>query len=485
MKQHGSFTTGLRLALPAAIGLIACALLFTVARIARADMAPFPGEAGTGLGTAGVTDIRMISETVVLEIADVTFTNGSGFPLTRTGALVTADFLLNNPENNAQSLQVGFPLDVPSQAAGAGGYAKLYSLRAFAGGNEASTQIETVGQETWSAWQMSFAPGNTQVRVTYGLPATVDGCSAELGYVLHTGAAWAGSIGQADLIVRYPYAAEVTLLSPHGIYLGNTTTGYQVAGTDLRWHYDNLEPMPADDLVVTFVTPECWLKVAAARTALNEHATAANYWNLASTYATIVLYAHSFDSPLIAQVADAQYLKALALDPQNPQLNSEYAEFLTYLVGYLLPANRAPSEIQQCVTAMLLAPNDDQLMSTCSPIAADALDGTQAAQSTLTPVLTEVPLPTFTAVTTAATGAVATTPVTASPRPVATATTLPLATATRAATAIAALPASPVSTANVATTAPTSAASPWAPLAFALVALLLLGVGWRAWRRNR
>jgi hypothetical protein len=64
-------------------------------------------------------------------------------------------------------------------------------------------------------------------------------------------------------------------------------------------------------------------------------------------------------------VADAQFQKALSLDPANPQINIDYAEFLWYQVGYLLPASRQPDEVQQCVKALHLAPQDDQSSSIC------------------------------------------------------------------------------------------------------------------------
>jgi hypothetical protein len=480
---------GLWLALPIAVAFAACGLLLSVARVARADVAPLPAQEGTSLGTAGSTNIQMVSETVVIQVTDVTYTNSFGAVLTVTGARVTADFLLSNPSANPQSIQVGFPLNIPSQAIGYGDFAKLHGLHAFVAGTEAETSITTVGQETWSAWQMSFAPGDTNVRVTYELPATVDACSAELGYVLHTGAAWAGAIGRADLIVRYPYAAEATFVSPHGIYLGNTTPGYQVDGSDLHWHYDNLEPTAANDLAVTFVTPDCWLKVAAARVALNQHASAENYWHLASAYAEIVFPHHGFYSPLIAQVADAQFQKALSLDPANPQINTDYAEFLLYHVGYLLPASRQPDEIQQCVKALQLAPQDDQLGSTCgdflssvnvdpeaTSLAADAATQTAAPQPTLAPEVTNT-------VPASATLNPSPQP-TASPLAVTTPAVLPQPTETIAAPAMAQLLASPSPPFSPTPTSRAVTTPSWVPVGIAAMLVLLVVVGLIVWRRR-
>jgi len=443
----------------------------------------------------------MVSETVVMQVMTIEYTINGSDPMNGLGARVTADFDLANPEAKAQSIQVGFPLNVPPASANSGGFINLTGLRAFVAGSEVSTTLQTVGADTWSAWQMTFAPGLTHVHVTYDLPATVDRCSAELGYVLHTGAAWAGTIGQADLIVRYPYAAEATFLSPHGLYLGDTTAGSQVAGNDLRWHYDNLEPTKANDLAVTFVTPECWLQVAAARNALNANATAQNYWHLANTYADLVLYGHSFYSPLIAQVADAQFQKALALDPQNPQITSDYAQFLVFLVGYLIPANRQPDEIKQCLAAIMLAPADENVQSTCRPflegLAGDSsvlpeVQATVAAALDAEPVVTEQDTatekpssPTITpaATVTPAPSASATLQATTSPLPVATTTAVP--PATLAATASAALPASPFPTAVPSPFEPTESGPDIAALVIVLAVLLVVGLAVYVGRRRR
>jgi len=470
-------------------------------------MAPLPAEGGASFDAASATDIRLISETVIMAVGDVNFTwtNDPGDVLTGTGAIVTADFVLNNPKNSPQTLKVGFPLQIPAQANQPGSaFASIHDLRAFVGDNEAETTVETVGQETWSAWQMSFAPGETHVRVTYDLPATTDACNAELGYVLHTGAAWAGPIGQADLIVRYPYAAEATFVSPHGIYLGNSTPGYRVAGTDLRWHYDNLEPTPANDLAVTFVTPECWLKVAGARAALNQQASAENYWHLASAYADIVFPHHGFYSPLIAQVADAQFKKALALDPKNPEINAAYAEYLDVQVGdqgELLGPSHQPSKIQQCLVALPLAPHDDQLLYACVPILNAAIGDPNVSanvQATVAAVLTAAPLPTFPP-------RVSSTPVnpTAAPSAVASPSLVPSPTVTLGVTETAAPPptattapppatSTPIAvaqvTAAVAPTpvpvAPPSSGLPWTAVLTGVAVLLLAAAGVFYWRQR-
>ncbi len=491
------------LAVPIALGLAATGLLFSLVRAVHADMAPLPAQEGNSLGPAAPTDIQMISETVLIQLTEFTQTFGDvSFPV--LSATVVADFAMNNPGNVPEALQVGFPMQVPKTASLAGDYVKIENLAASVGGVAVETNAATIGLEIWSAWQMTFAPGTTVVRVTYDLPVTTDGCNAELGYVLHTGAAWAGSIGQADLIVRYPYAAEATFVSSRGIYLEGSTPGYQVEGKDLHWHYDNLEPTPANDLALTFVTPECWRTVAAARTALNQQATADNYWHLATAYADIVFPHHGFYSPLIAQIAEAQYQKALALDPQNPQINAEYAQFLINQVGNLLPDSRKPDEIRQCIKALLIAPNVDQLRWSCRPFLASQIGDPNVSadvQATVAAVLASGPQPTdLSGATDTPLASSATPSATLSPSPRPSASATPLATETTppepssTASPRPAATSTPIAVAQV--TAPVAPsptptppaqpdpARPVTPILIGVVVLVVLAVGVYYWRRN-
>ena len=489
---HNSLRIGhasrLWLLLPIATALAAAGLLLGVVQTVRADMAPFPAQEGNSIGPAAPTTVQMISETVLIQVVEMSRTFGdTSYPF--PGAKVTADFLLRNSGGADEVLQVGFPMQVPKQAASAGDYVKITNLAASAGGSAFETEAATVGGEIWSAWQMRFPPGDTTVRITYDLPVTSDRCNAELGYIIHTGAAWAGPIGQADLIVRYPYAAEAGFLSPRGYYLNDPTAGYKVEGTDLHWHYDNLEPTAANDLAVTFVSPECWLKVAAARSAVNQTASAENYLQLANAYGDIVSYSHSFYSPLIAQVADAQFQKALGLDPKNPDINTAYAEFLVYHVGYLLPASRQPDEIQQCVQALQLAPQDDSLSSLCGSFLASVGVDPEATQlAAAATAATDVPQPTLSLNATvtpllSATLAATAQP-TASPAPSMTPTDLRPPTQTIASTQVAQVLPSPLPTALVTPATPPATGQPWVPLGITIAAILVIAGGVFVWRRR-
>jgi len=378
------------LSLPFGLGL-ALLFLFGLARLAQADAIPNPesiGGDGRNVQPTDITHIQMVSETVLMEVSTINFPFEGAPDYQLWGAHVTIDFLFNNPSAQIESMPVGFPLFLSSLARHF--YPEIVGLRAFVEGTEAATREKDISSRPWSIWDMSFPPGNTLLRVTYDVPAVSFQPGARLKYILHTGAAWADSIGQGDLIVRFPYPAEETFINPK-----STLPGYQASGNELHWHFENLDPTEADDLIVTFVHPDDWRNVLTARKAVGADASASNYWTLAKAYADIVSECDpeategsvwSFCSPLLGQIAQAQYLKAMALEPGNPDLRQEYQRYLTGQAGRSLP-----TDISAALTQI---PTFSALLETPSPAftqPAPSPDIATAKEFTPTPALQPVP----------------------------------------------------------------------------------------------
>ena len=321
----------------------------------RRDVAPvsLTAEEGYTLGPAEITSIQMVTETVTIDVdAAMTFTpvNEPTYERQWPGAAVTADFLMRNAEATAITLNVGFPM-LPPPVFGVDVQPgdlvfALSNLHAYVNGLELPTTEATVSGQPWRVWAMTFSPGDTLVRVTYWQPVLGDHNqtdSVALGYVLQTGAAWAGSIERADLIVNFPYPVE-------GLFLEDGQTGFAVDGNALRWHFEALEPTPDHDLRLRMVSPARWVQVLQERSALQAEPSADAYASLARSYADI-LYSRlgrevgngrepEFHNRELAQVTEALYRKALELAPDDVYLHGDFATFLTAAGGGLLPEAR-------------------------------------------------------------------------------------------------------------------------------------------------
>lgn len=316
------------------VWFVTVVLWFGIATPTQADIAPFQAMEGGALGPVFTTSVQMISETVLLELRDdLTFMVNGQDEYLQLGVQATADFMLRNPQTQTQVLVVGFPKYLPTVRGS--GYIYINNLHAYVAGIEVSTRSAEMLEGTWQVWSMDLPPGDTLVRVVYDAPVYEFG-QASLGYILHTGVAWAGPIGQADIVFRYPFVLEEMIFGG-----GAQPTGYQIKGNEARWHFDNLEPTVGDDIKATFIEPATWGAIVHARTAVLSQPNADNYLKLAEAYSAAIFPSHNFfSSPLVAQVAEMQYLKALALEPSNTEIRDAYINFIVWHAGGDLPAER-------------------------------------------------------------------------------------------------------------------------------------------------
>lgn len=308
----------------------------------HADAIPDPQNAeGDGRNPAPdqITQVQMASEKVIINIQKVWVADVN--PTQQVwGGHVTADFTLHNPNSQDENLPVGFPLFL-GQGIVIEGFEEVLDLKVFVNSIQLPTREITINSKRWAIWDMTIPNGDTQLKVTYDMRALDGYTAARFGYILHTGAPWAGPIGQGDIIVHFPYLAEDLFVDSKA-----TTSGYTVSDFDINWHFENLEPTPANDILLTVVNPNVWGNVAEARKAVLHEKTAQNYWDLARAYASIienydsssaVIGPLNFYSPSLAQTAEAQYLKALDLNPTNTRLRQEVKEFVWKWIGTLLP----------------------------------------------------------------------------------------------------------------------------------------------------
>jgi hypothetical protein len=184
---------------------------------AFADDGVFRGAGGTVILSRS-DSVRMVAEEVVLDLTE------------REVVHTTCLFVVTNG-GNADSLLVGFPDYWPDSerdcAAGAAPTA-IYDLQIMVDGSPVVTKASPIGDLTKAGvagvpgpaynqahvWWCSFAPGQTRIlRTEYRHRfSTSTAARYELGYVLTTGASWAGTIDQivvriqpGDLRIKHPW----------------------------------------------------------------------------------------------------------------------------------------------------------------------------------------------------------------------------------------------------------------------------------------
>jgi hypothetical protein len=213
----------------------------------------------TSLGAVGFavmpmenTQIAMAAEWVDVELAFDQSWVTCIFTFTNTGP--ATDVLMGFPQMQARPNRREAP--------------ELRDFRAWVDGREVAVifRPQAAGEDEeryagWYTFDVPFAADQTRVvRNTYHGRLTWSGSAygRSFGYILHTGANWAGPISQANVIVHWGprEVADLHFASP---------TGYVAGPRELRWHWTNLEPSEHEDVWIDYsVATTCYYFTNAA-----------------------------------------------------------------------------------------------------------------------------------------------------------------------------------------------------------------------------
>lgn len=340
---------------------------------ARADAAPPGNPPGGSVGVGGITQVEMKAEKVVI---DFRISN-------EKGVKVTADFVFRNTGQADEHLQVRFPLNGESQhvrQTADGQYEVYYPLiedfRVWAdkvrlktdrvvdkGSIESDFFLGGPGELYWATFPVDFpVDRDVNLRVEYfQQPTRMDYSPVdEVSYILSTGAGWKGAIGDAEIILRFPYSIDLSHLEYVSCPFCPSWQS-TIIENELHFRWENFEPGRGHILGVRYLRVSLWQNVLAARSKVIREPENAQAWEeLGWAYyqATLIKLYYSWDYELGEQSIHA-YQQALALNPNNASLHAKLALALSASGGILREEiTRREQALQEISQALAIDPNN-------------------------------------------------------------------------------------------------------------------------------
>jgi hypothetical protein len=133
-------------------------------------------------------------------------------------------------------------------------------------------------------------------------------------------------------------------VNPYNVLLGTesedwfTSPGGELAGNEIRWHFEDLEPDREDNLRFELVTPSLWQKVNREWANLERNPNDGEAWGrLAQAYKESNLWNRGLrpdqGGPVLYELSKRAYEKCLELSPNDAEWHAELAEL--YFFRYL------------------------------------------------------------------------------------------------------------------------------------------------------
>ena len=389
-------------------------LLFFMTIPVRADVAPPANPPGANPEPGQeITQVRMVEETVKLEIQADTPTSSLG------QAKVTADFVMRNLGKETETLRVRFPMGANN---GWGEMVVIEEITIRVNGKQvASTPISGLdpagsGDDApWVDFEVIFPPDtDVPIRVSYMLEGTGEMPYIWFNYVFSTGAGWKDTIGKADLIVSFPYDVdEIFLLNCIDSLYNCTIPGGAINGREIRWQYTNFEPEPADNFMVAIAAPSIWQQILDEKDRVTLNPMDGEAWGrLGRLYKSLIFSPHGWRGfrnyyykadPGVEQLfrlSDAAYTQAVTLKPEDALWHAGYAELLGYyaeFAGYegVDTLGLKIKALQELHRALQLAPDDATVKEIAYGLTWPLSDGlTENEERFDFPWLTATPVPT-------------------------------------------------------------------------------------------
>jgi hypothetical protein len=343
----------------------------------NADVAPPAQPPGASLQPGvDVTEVRMMSETVTIEIQDDAPDNSLG------QARVTASFTMRNLGEQVESMEVRFPISTND---GFGNYPLISNITVKVNGS--GVDIRQIDGEDpygydrlvpWVAFDVTFKPDeDVIILVTYTLEAWGELPFVNFEYIFSTGAAWKGTIGSATLFVRFPY--EINPLNLLPFPSDDTPTTHKLSGSELKWVYADFEPSLSDNFSISIVAPSVWQEVLNERQIVSKNPDDGEAWGrLAKLYKELTFssrrrgfrygqFSSDEGAQLLFSLSESAYEKAVKIKFYDPLWHAGYADLLGYYACYakydgIDTRREAVKALQEIQLALQMAPKDEKVL---------------------------------------------------------------------------------------------------------------------------
>lgn len=313
--------------------LIISSLCVGIFQAGLADIAP-PEQPPGGNPAPGVetTQVRMVDETVLIDVIPTTPEGSLG------QAKVTVNFTMQNMGTESETLSVRFPL---TSAYGTYyGNKEIANFKVKVNGESVPThKIDSDFSGSyagpWSEFTVTFPPGeDVVVEVSYYVDGMGEYPFIALKYILETGAGWKGTIGSADVTVRFPYEVNLqNVIFDTEIGWSTTTPGGTVDGKEIRWHFEDFEPEPSSNFAVSLVMPSVWRAILREKDNLSKNSQDGEAWGrLGKLYKEIYFLRKSYREDAggqeLYQLSQEAYQKAVTLLPKDALWKAGFADLL-------------------------------------------------------------------------------------------------------------------------------------------------------------
>jgi tetratricopeptide (TPR) repeat protein len=342
-----------------------------------ADVAPpEPPSGADPVPGAEITNVRMVAETVLIDIdADSPLDNGNG--------KVTATFTMHNMGDVNEQMDVRFPLD---QTTGWGTlcsdpapqFSPITDLQVKVNGQSVSTQktyesitLPTVDEPhptitipCWESFPVSFSVGkDVIIEVTYTTePYHGADASYSYAYILETGIGWRDTIGVADIIFQLPYE-----LNDSNFY-SCRPDDCVMDGNKVQWHYEDFEP--TSNIVISLLPPPLWQRIGVETKSTIQNPNDGEAWGrLAKAYKESIAQRRGFRSEPAAieryRLSKEAYEKAITLLPNDADWHYGFAELLCWNAewnNFLVDSNAEAwaACVEQVQQVLALNPNHEK-----------------------------------------------------------------------------------------------------------------------------